>query len=743
MSAPPVVPPRPARTEVKDDAPMIPPRPAGRAISPHADRFAQSPLNANLKAKNGKTLRFDENEPTERPRSVVDMPSLGEEGMEYAVLPETKEEEQEEQVAEGETHTVGDDVKLAAPKPKLPAQTAKDRVAAVTRTDSDRAAAFGIGRPSSEERSLRKKGSTVSQVSGTDMGDDKEGIPEIGQRIPLLSHAGDVQAPSPAPGSTEGLAPRHHSRQTSARGFVDLPNDSYGLHGHGRAPRDKLDKAYYEKHPELLQRERVFQRHEHDRANDFSLTSDDLNSIVRETRTKSADPQEGMPTEDLSYDAHVEYASRQSRPTSTVPDKEGEEEDEEHIHIEPEKEAKGRDEEREYNYSAPILADDEVARDPKPYEQVPAVPPQPERSGSAFEMEEPKSRSTSRPTSMHVPTFDIQEAPLEDVHEYEPLFLEDEKESRAAEKKHAPHKQRFPSKDVWEDAPNSVYATTEVSSPQPPKEQSDIIGDVHKIDPKKVEHLMATAKAEDKPRSWVEKQLKMSDGTPEAAQKRFPSRDIWEDSPNSLQLQTTVSAPQQDEEQHSPVETSKPKVPARPGRKASDDGSAEKPVVPERLTKTKPAVPDKPKPAVGGRVGGKIAALQAGFMADLNKRLQTGPSATKKEEPVAQDLTEEKEKAPLSDARKSRARGPQRRAPAASKSPSSAAIDESPLSFSTPRTIWVVEPEEGALSVSDYSDDGADEEPPKTLATNMAGESLIEERTNTPEVADTKGAVEA
>lgn len=281
MSAPPVVPPRPARSLAKDDAPAVPPRPAARTVVSEAierDRFAPSPLNDHIRAKGAKSLRFDDgnNETENHRKSVVDMPSLGEEGMEYAALPE---EPKKEEPNEGETRTVGDDVKLAEPKPKLPAQTAKDRVATVTRTDSDRAASFGLGKPSSE-KSLRKKASTTSQLSGNSVGDDREGIPEIGQRIPLLAHAGDVQAPSPAPGPGEGLAPRHHSRKTSARGFVGLPEDSYGLHGHGKTPTDKLEKDYYEKHPELAEKEKVFQRHEHDRASDFALSKDDLNKIV-------------------------------------------------------------------------------------------------------------------------------------------------------------------------------------------------------------------------------------------------------------------------------------------------------------------------------------------------------------------------------------------------------------------------------------------------------------------------------
>ena len=198
--------------------------------------------------------------------------------MEYSVVPE-----------ELLKRSVGDDIKLAAPDPRLPSSTARDRVSILTRTDLERAASYGFGKPASQTSSLKEKASTSSQISGSDLPEDKDGMPEIGQRIPLLAHAGNVQAPSPAPGSADGARPRHHSRRTSARSFVDLPEDSYGLRGHGKAPKDKLDKEYYHKHPEIMHREKQLQRHEHDRASDFAMTSEELNKLVRESATKAQD----------------------------------------------------------------------------------------------------------------------------------------------------------------------------------------------------------------------------------------------------------------------------------------------------------------------------------------------------------------------------------------------------------------------------------------------------------------------
>jgi hypothetical protein len=168
--------------------------------------------------------------------------------------------------------------------------SAKQRVLAVTRTDSDRAAAFGIGKPSSDVASTSKSSTKKkASISGSESAMEEQGIPEIGQRVPMLPNAGDIQAPSPAPvsGITEGLkASRHHGRKLSSRGFEELPPGSYGLHGHGVASTDKLDKAYYEKHPELLRKE--LKTPLHDRQNDFALSSADLNKIVRETASRGS-----------------------------------------------------------------------------------------------------------------------------------------------------------------------------------------------------------------------------------------------------------------------------------------------------------------------------------------------------------------------------------------------------------------------------------------------------------------------
>ena len=282
----PIVPPRPIKAQ---DTPKIPPRPTrrvvDRSLSPSRDRFAPSPLDSLLsKSPNRATFSNGPShlsaDPIDRSGSV-DLPSVGQEGMEYEAAVEelsaSKSQTGSSRAASPEhTRTVGEDLKLHAPKPSLPAISAKQRVATVTRTDSDKAASFGIGQPSGEE----KKASTTSQeISDDGLEEDEHGIPEIGRQVPMYPNAGDVQAPSPA-----NVAPKetmHHSRKKSARGYGELPPGSYGLHGHGVIPSDKLEKAYYGKHPELIEKEHT--PHHSDRTQDYSMTSADLNKIVRET----------------------------------------------------------------------------------------------------------------------------------------------------------------------------------------------------------------------------------------------------------------------------------------------------------------------------------------------------------------------------------------------------------------------------------------------------------------------------
>lgn len=59
---------------------------------------------------------------------------------------------------------------------------------------------------------------------------------------------------------------------------------STGKHGHGVTPNDRFEKAYYEKHPELIKKE-VEQYHERPA---WAMSSDDLNKIVRDTASRAS-----------------------------------------------------------------------------------------------------------------------------------------------------------------------------------------------------------------------------------------------------------------------------------------------------------------------------------------------------------------------------------------------------------------------------------------------------------------------
>ncbi|KAG5980099.1 hypothetical protein E4U55_004394 [Claviceps digitariae] len=793
---PPAVPPRPARSTDKDAAsglmPKVPPRPLSkhvdRSISPNRDRFAQSPLMQGIPSEsmdNGvnrhHAQKKQSNDPIERSRSV-DLPSVGEEGMEYGAVAAEFSHDEPRPSAPEQTRLLDESLKLHAPKPSLPASSAKKQVMAVTRTDSDKAAAFGIGQPSSvgddravSQQSMRKRpGSSYSAYS--DQGnytDDDHGIPEIGQRVPMNKHLGDVQAPSPGPG--QETFKREHTRMHSAR---SLPPGSYGLHGHGVAPQDKLEKAYYEKHPEALQREKHTPHH--DRQNDFAMSSSDLNKLVRDTASRQAisgyNELRGTPTDDVAFEATEKYTSRisSSRPSSIAATNDGGArasqfevpEDDKGIHVDdgknPEFYNYGEDEGDEgaiEDYSVPILASDEVSKDPNPRGHKPAIRPHLQRHGSSYDGEESPSRPTSRAKIQHhhsPPNQEHKLTPLEDVEEYDPLFPEEAKDVKVTiqepEEEHC-ERNHFPSKDVWEDAPNSVHVTAEVSTPDVPEPERRRTAAHNAERPITPAHAFALYQEElaekeakgrtnnflppqDSKPSWVGHQphLQTSSRPPSNGGNRFPSRDIWEDAPESHIHETEVSA--------SPTEQDSPEIPVRPAKKPSppperpavperpaarqnsgDDATRQpppvsdkpKPSVPPRPTKsssgdTKDAASSKPKPPVPNRsVGGKIAALQAGFMSDLNKRLQLGPQGVRKEEPKEEESVEDQEKTPLTDARKGRARGPQRRAPAkgptATTSAEKTATVAAPvLSFSIPQTIWSVHPEDGDFTFSGHED---------------------------------------
>ncbi|KAI9792828.1 MAG: hypothetical protein M1816_001560 [Peltula sp. TS41687] len=1016
----PVIPPRLARinkeqrpARASNDIPRIPPRPArrsDRSISPQRqDSFAPSPLNEPNFAVNHRSLDgiaqkyvFDASASAvpQRPPSVT-LPSIGQEGNEYAGFYEkpvdTSNQSQAGATSSPATRNVGVDLELHAPKPALPTSSAKARIATVTRTDSSQAAAVGIGKTHHDDdkdphlRPLKAKASFASQhslasaerASSTQPGDSEHGIPEIGQRVPMYPHAGDVQAPSPSPfmhnspfGGGAGAynegqhrSSRHHLRTRSSREHFHGPPGSYGLHGHGTPAHDKFEKAWYDKHPEALERE------EHGEYGPgigggrgaWALSREELDRLVRETAAKgvgvgTSPAVLGTPNEEIGYLASEEYAAKlaSSRPSSnlhhhqtesnasqghvqsplkkaifteesldndekipkegldptpTEPDRAVESEDDENvIHVVPPlhrfdkiggggydpptedlgphggntAEEGGWIDER--GYGVPILASDEIAKDPGAEFLHPAVSPPLERIGNEYHSawepdhnshQERASRTVSQGSSASVSransrtrsisgglgpglsrylSADDREeisTKLEDVEEYEPLFPEDEHNKESGpqflgkSRREVLLQHKFPSQDIWEDAPESTQLQAIVSMPALPEEDARTVVPDNDDDRSSVVGIAPLQERTDdveqlKPGDFGERgqvngqtKAEKEDTFRPGMKQRFPSRDIWEDTPASLQLQTVVMAPQIEEVTSPPEqpeksaqeegitapalkgeegannsitgETSdKPTVPARPARTGQlSKGFTGQPAVPARpsspskrmqrsipsnvvsnsteeaglsepqklqqgatvpesggskeegkgsqpsspVTERKaPGLPERPKPPVPARPakparedtgeggvslsktasasgvseegrlppaparskptiparpnGSKIAALKAGFMNDLDKRLQMGPQAPKGPPKVVMEETDtpEKDRAPpLSDARKGRARGPARRKPAASPSDATnettAEKTTGPLEMTKVFMAWQISSDDGSLNV--------------------------------------------
>lgn len=505
---------------------------------------------------------------------------------------------------------------------------------------------------------------------------------------------------------------------------------------------------------------------------------------------------------------------------------------------------------RETGDDVPVLASDEV--EPGAEHMQPAISPTFERKEDGyFEKEQEASRSASssrlegRPASTHsnVPVRarlnsrgeenDEIQTPLEDVEEYEPLFPEDEKKeneplSATDRFKQRPEhmKHRFPSQDIWEDAPNSLQLHTTVSTPDvPSRPEVEGSSSSYESPDQEVARKEATEK-EDTEKLASQIQESKSHFNDEVTQRRFPSKDVWEDAPESHQLVATVQTPEP-EETESPIDSvpSKPAIPPRPtankvGEQSQDttpapsipsrpqkrvlkappfDAQAKPPLQPgvsstsrttvspteprkapvlpdrpkpqiparpprpvardssESLTKVNsagsadsgeasknaPAAPPlKPKPAVPSKPGGsKIAALKAGFLSDLDKRLQLGPMGPKpekKEEPEAPV-----EKAPLSDARKGRARGPARRKPAVTAVPKAEPAPTKPAAPEIKMTgswsVWQVN-EEGAVVVGDI--EKAEKTPERSSSTTSSIKNTADDivDSTSPEASEDKAS---
>lgn len=313
-AAAPTIPPRPGRAQQAAAArganklPDVPPRPIPKRLDRSVSPGRFSPLNEPVVALS-KTKSRDAVPEGALPRrpSVQHLPSVGQEGMEYADI----DTPQKSTVAPAEqTRSVAHDLQLHAPKPSLPKSAAAAQVQAVTRTDSGQAAAHGFGKPGTPGQDEHHENDALGRVrsrasfsrpnssaSGTtrrpSIAAEEQGPAELGIRVPINPLLGDVQAPSPAPftpSHTGDRGRRSHSRMKSRDN--GLPPGSYGLHGHGVPPKDPFEKDWYAKHPDELLNEEAHGHGVYEGIGSgrgaFALSSDDLNKIVRDTASRGA-----------------------------------------------------------------------------------------------------------------------------------------------------------------------------------------------------------------------------------------------------------------------------------------------------------------------------------------------------------------------------------------------------------------------------------------------------------------------
>lgn len=422
----------------------------------------------------------------------------------------------------------------------------------------------------------------------------------------------------------------------------------------------------------------------------------------------------------------------------------------------------------EQGYGVPILASDEVAKRPGMEWLQPAVPPEQEYSNDSQYLgvdsegnpiyktvhSRPHSRNGSV-TALHRFTSHDEgvHTPLEDVKEYEPLFPEEAERAKKLQQNKPSQRpdlarHHFPSKDIWEDTPSSLMYVTTVETPPPDAEQKPAQQTATKtFEPPQAEEMRKNNLTQDDREDFLSEhtkrfaKTKFNKGvlgdmpTRPGLQHRFPSQDVWEDTPSESMMTTVINPePEQDQVVGSPEGKKEiPQVPTRPSK-------AQQPTVPPRPShavekelpsdvRKAPIIPDRPKPHVptrpaktrdtigstpltkttsitsDGSTGSdapsegtltekkappprpakQFGGIKGGFISELQNKLQLGPQAPKKEAPPEAE-EQEAEKAPLADARKGRARGPQRRKPAAS--PSAAVATEA--ATATPSKFSIV-----------------------------------------------------
>ena len=306
------------------------------------------------------------------------------------------------------------------------------------------------------------------------------------------------------------------------------------------------------------------------------------------------------------------------------------------------------------------------------------------------------------------------------------------KEVRLAKSHFQPHlraeidrpglKQRFPSKDIWEDSELTTTVGGEaMSDVKSPTDAGLEAGAVVQTSGSPRVGLIAAEKSHETATAGDPAMEKPSIPTRPNKSKVTPPADIDQQppvparpprrlhqvppanakvpiAPSKLSQATATT-----ESRKGPTipDRAKPQVPARSAKNLAQEGPED--TLLSKVTSassvgssgsdkgvTAPPSAPKPKPAVPARpVGSKIAALQGGFMADLNSRLKLGPQGSKPQEKELEPELEE-EKAPLADARKGRAKGPTRRKPVAPASEKTAENNNVHPKWSIyqPVTVW-------------------------------------------------------
>lgn len=410
----------------------------------------------------------------------------------------------------------------------------------------------------------------------------------------------------------------------------------------------------------------------------------------------------------------------------------------------------------------------------------------------------PPSPSLSRLASP-TESGEIEHTPIEDVVDHEPLFADGDSQKRSPpdQQSTSPPQnqqgQRFPSKDVWEGAPSSSQLQSTVAIPDVPRRPKGEEAAVTLFETPDKEAQRTDRASQLTPESEVEvpSSLENHKDQEHDPRQRFPSNDIREEAPQSQQLTAAVQTPEKPASPEKPTspeiprKPSIPNIPARPARRpqrtSSPDKSPPKPTTSDQPTsptmemkkppiipgRPKPQVPSrparpikrdseeglsrttsrgsndyptppatKPKPPVPSRPGGsKIAALKAGFLSDLNNQLKLGPQGPKPKE--KEEPEQPVERVPLSDARKGRARGPQRRRPAkpampvvSEQKPEEKATSVVKIAIAEPWSVWSMDAS-GCLTVTsqtkiDKSPDVKDipaEAPAKTDARGSSAET--------------------